>query len=434
MRAVDIIRKKRDGAALSEQEIRFFIEGSVSGSIPDYQATALLMAVFLKGMDPVETSHMTVAMRDSGDVVRFDLPSLPVDKHSTGGVGDKVSISLAPLVAACGAYVPMIAGRGLGHTGGTLDKLEAIPGFNVTMGLDDFKRITEKIGTCIIGQTRSICPADRKYYALRDVTGTVECIPLIVSSILSKKSAEGVGALVMDVKSGNGAFMKNDEDALQLATALRDTGRQLGLNVSALVTGMDQPLGEAVGNALETAEAIDFLKGAGPEDYRQLTYALAVEMLVHSGVCKKRDEALALCRRKTADGSALEKLRVMIEAQGGDGRVVDDYSIMGQAGSIHSLRASRSGYITKTNTYEIGVAAMMLGAGRERAEDLIDHAVGFLFRKKPGDEVARGEEIVAIHYNDSAKLDRALRVLEKAVVIDEEPEPVGELIRKAILK
>jgi pyrimidine-nucleoside phosphorylase len=432
LRAVDIIRKKRDGARLSREEIQYFISGSVAGEIPDYQATALLMAVFLKGMDSLETSHLTLAMRDSGDVVEFQLPSIPVDKHSTGGVGDKTSISLAPLAAACGAFVPMVSGRGLGHTGGTLDKLESIPGFTVGLPLDEFKRITQEIGTCLIGQTKNMCPADRKFYSLRDVTGTVECIPLIVSSILSKKSAEGIGALVMDVKSGSGAFMKNDDEATELAMALRDTGRQFGLKISAIVTGMDEPLGQAVGNALEVAEAIDFLKGTGPADYRRLTYALASEMLVLSGVCKDHVQAQSLAENKVEDGSALEKLKEIIKAHGGQPDVVDDYSIMGRAKDTHSYRAARSGFLNRMDTYRIGVAAMKLGAGRERAEDDIDHAVGFLFKKSLGDAMESGEEIVEIHFNDSGKLANALSELDQAFTIESDKEPQGDLIRKVI--
>jgi pyrimidine-nucleoside phosphorylase len=432
MRAVDVISKKRDRKELSPSEIEWFVAQAAKGLIEPYQVTAWLMSVYLNGMTTAETSALTRAMRDSGRALRFSLPSIPVDKHSTGGVGDKVSISLAPLVAACGAFNPMIAGRGLGHTGGTLDKLEAIPGFNVHLPLDAFTKLVGEIGCAIIGQTAEICPADKQFYSLRDVTGTVESLPLIVSSILSKKCAEGIGALVMDVKAGSGAFMKSDTDAIALATALVRTGQSMGLRVLAFVTDMNQPLGRTVGNALETAEAIDFLKGESESRYAELTYLLAAHMLVLSGVCTNHAEAHEAAEKAVRDGRALEKCRVMIEKQGGDPRVVDDSSVMAKASRVEPYLAKSDGFIGAMDTMRIGIAAMVLGAGREKASDVIDPAAGFVMRKAPGDPVRMGEPILDIHCNRIEKMETAARVLDEAITIAETPGPIPALVRKVI--
>jgi len=432
LRAADIIRAKRDGLELSPDQIRWFVEGATSGVVEDYQAAAFLMAVFFRGMTPVETSAMTGAMRDSGRVVRFDLSSIPVDKHSTGGVGDKVSISLAPLVAACGAAVPMVSGRGLGHTGGTLDKLEAIPGFNVNLSLDRFRELTEKIGACLIGQTEEFCPADRLFYSLRDVTSTVESLPLIVSSILSKKTAEGIGGLVMDVKTGSGAFMKTPEASRELARALCDTGRELGLRVHALVTDMNQPLGRAVGNALETAEAVDFLKGESESRYREITFVLASHMLVLSGVCGDLGEARTRAEKAVADGTALDKCREIIETQGGDPGVIRDAGLLPTAKTIVPFAAPRSGFLDAVDTMKSGQASMALGGGRERAADEIDPAVGFIIEKKLGEEVREGEPLLLIHANDERKLSVAEKILEGAFTIGPERREPAPLIRETL--
>lgn len=401
---MDLIRAKRGGETLAAEDIRAFALGAARGEIPDYQVTAFLMAVFFRGMNAAETSALTLAMRDSGDRVVFD-PALPtVDKHSTGGVGDKVSISLAPIVAACGGVVPMIAGRGLGHTGGTIDKLEAIPGFRTALGLDEFRRIVDTVGCAIGGQTERLCPADRRLYALRDVTATVECVPLIVSSILSKKSAEGVRALVMDVKCGGGAFMESEAEATVLARALCDTGREMGLAVRALVTDMSRPLGRTVGNALETAEAIRYLHGDADPAYEEINLLLAAHMLQLAGVLPNLESARTAAKEAVSSGRALAKLRDMIAAQGGDARVADDPSRLPRAGHVVALLAETDGFIESIATRGVGVAAMELGAGRRTAEDVIDPAVGFVLRKTVGDAVTRGEPILDIHVSDDSRL------------------------------
>lgn len=430
MRAVDIIRAKRDGAELDAATIEAFVRGATAGEIPDYQVTAFLMAVFFRGMTAAETGAMTRAMRDSGDVVVFD-PALPtVDKHSTGGVGDKVSISLAPLVAACGARVPMISGRGLGHTGGTLDKLEAIPGFNVRLDLDRFRDMVERLGTSMIGQTERICPADRLFYSLRDVTSTVESLPLIVSSILSKKSAEGARSLVMDVKCGSGAFMEGEADAGRLAEALVETGRAMGLRVRALVTDMNQPLGRTVGNALETVEALDFLRGDAQADYAELTYTLAAHMLALSGVAPDLENARARAEAVVADGRALAVMRALVREHGGDPRAVDDPSLLPQAPRIEEFKAERSGCICAIDTRRVGVAAMMLGAGRRKASDAVDPAVGFVIRKRLGDRVDAGEPILSAHIRDKATWAAARVELSAAYRIGDDVPIVGPLVKR----
>ena len=429
MRAVDVIMKKRDGAALSREEIRFFIEGVTAGTLPDYQASALLMAVLLRGMTPNETAWLTDAMVHSG--VRVDLREIPgvkVDKHSTGGVGDKTSLILAPLAAACGVPVPMMSGRGLGHTGGTLDKLEAIPGFRVNLSLEEMKAALARTGCAMMGQTAQIAPADKKLYALRDVTGTVESIPLISASIMSKKIAEGIDALVLDVKTGSGAFMKTEADSRKLAESLVSIGNASGVKTEAVITAMDTPLGRAVGNALEVIECFDVLKGGGPSDLIDVSVNLTARMLVLGKVAGDLADAERQVRKAIASGAGLERFRQIIEGQGGDPRVVDDYGLLPTAPERHLVKADRAGYITKLDAELIGRASVALGAGRDRVEDPVDPAVGIMIRAKPGDEVRAGDPVLEMHYRDRARLDAALRLATQAFTTSDQRTAPGRLI------
>lgn len=400
MRMIDIIEHKRNDKELSDEEIRFFINGVVDGSIPDYQTSALLMAIFFSGMTPHECTTLTLAMMESGH--RLDLSSIPgvkVDKHSTGGVGDKTSLPLAAMVAALGIPVPMISGRGLGHTGGTLDKLEAIPGFNVELSEDDFIDQVRQEKLAIVGATGEIAPADKRIYALRDVTATVDSIPLIASSIMSKKIASSTDALVIDVKTGSGAFMKTLDDSVKLAKALVSIGKQAGINCMAVISDMNQPLGLKIGNALEIEESIDTLKGQGPKDLTELVLTLGSYMAVLGGKASTPNEGRTKLRQTIADGSALARFRAMIKAQGGDDHVVDDYTIMPQARYHIALPSSADGYVTKLEADEIGVASMLLGGGRQQEEDSLDYAVGIELNKKIGDKVKCGEPLMTIHSN-----------------------------------
>jgi pyrimidine-nucleoside phosphorylase len=395
---VEFLRHKRDRREHSPAELEAFIRAFVEGHVTDYQASAWLMAAFLNGLSDTETLALTQAMLHSGDVLT--LPSVKrarVDKHSTGGVGDKISLCLAPLVAACGVAVPMISGRGLGHTGGTLDKLEAIPGFRVDLDAKRFERVVREVGTCLIGQTEKLAPADRRLYALRDVTATVECIPLIVASILSKKLAEGIDGLVLDVKCGGGAFMKDLESARALAKALVAVGKGAGKRVSALITDMSAPIGRSIGNALETREAIEILRNGGPADTRALTLELGAEMLVLGRRCKTRKAALPLLEAALADGSALALFRRMVKAQGGDARVIDDPSRLPQSKVQQVITAQKAGFVTAIDAYALGVLAIELGAGRTRADQKIDPAAGFELAVTVGAQVARGEPLVTVH-------------------------------------
>lgn len=419
MRAVDLIRRVRDGDALDPADLQAFVRDIADGTLPDYQATAFLMAVFLRGLGGAETVALTLAMRDSGQVIDLStIPGIKVDKHSTGGVGDKISIPLAPLVAACGVRVPMVSGRGLGHTGGTLDKLEAIPGFRVDLGIDRFRRLVDEIGLCLIGQTQDLAPADRKLYALRDVTATVESVPLITSSILSKKLAEGIDALVLDVKVGRGAFMKDEASARVLAESLVRVGTGAGIKVRALLTRMDEPLGTTVGNALEIAESIAILKGEGPADTTELTYALGVEMMLLAGVATDAASARGAMQRAIASGSALDKLRQVIAAQHGDPRVVDDPMRLPQAKHHTPVSSPRGGIVQAIDAYALGLAAMRLGAGRARAEDVIDPAVGVELVRKVGDAVGAGEPLAIVHHNSSA--EAAVREVQESYSVGTE--------------
>jgi pyrimidine-nucleoside phosphorylase len=433
MRAVDVIQRKRDGQELTKGEISAFIEGYTRGTIPDYQASALAMAVFFKGMTAAETVALTESMMRTGEVLDLrELPGPKVDKHSTGGVGDKTSLVLAPLAAACGVYVPMISGRGLGHTGGTLDKLESIPGFRVGLSLDEFRAVLRKSHLGLIGQTPEIAPADRKLYALRDVTGTVESRPLIAASIMSKKMAEGIDALVLDVKTGDGAFMVKAEDSRALAEAMLAIGKGMGKKVVALITDMEQPLGRTVGNALEIVESIETLQGKGPQDLETLSVELAAWMLSLAGAPADLNAARARVREALASGAGLRKLQEVIELQGGDPRVCDDLSRLPRAAETVELRAESAGRVTGIACRAVGTAAMLLGAGRETVESRIDPGVGFVLRKKVGDAVAAGEPLATVHVNDRRRLDEALAMLGRAIRVGPEAPPPRPLVHAVL--
>lgn len=428
-----VIARKRDGQVLSRDEIAAFVRGATDGSWADYQLSALLMAIYLRGMSPEETAHYTDAMMRSGVVADLAaVPGIKVDKHSTGGVGDKVSIPLAPIVVACGVPVPMISGRGLGHSGGTLDKLESIPGFRTDLSLDDYRAQVAKVGCALIGQTRDLAPADKKLYALRDVTATVECIPLICGSILSKKLAEGIDALVLDVKFGRGAFMKTKADARQLAAALVAVGRAGGKQVRALLTAMHEPLGRTVGNALEVTESIACLRGEGPADLWQVTQALGAQMLMLGGVAANIAEAEEKLEEAVSSGRALAKFREIISAQGGDGRVVDEPSRLPQARHQVSLAATADGHVADVDAMGVALAALRLGAGRARAEDKVDPAVGVSGLVKMGERISAGSPLCVIHANDATALAEAQAMLAKAIVVGNEPGVPPGLIDELI--
>ncbi len=430
---VELIAKKRDGRELSTPEIRRFIQAYLDGELADYQMSAFLMAVFLRGMTDLETVALTQAMLHSGTVIDLaHVPGVKVDKHSTGGVGDKVSICLAPLVAACGVPVPMVSGRGLGHTGGTLDKLEAIPGFNVNLGIPDYARIVRDVGTCMIGQTSDIAPADKRIYALRDVTATVESIPLIVASILSKKLAEGIDALVLDVKVGRGAFMKNLDDARALATALVRVGSQAGKRVVAVLTRMDAPLGRAVGNALETREAIELLHRRAPMDLVECTNALAVEMLLVGQKARSRDEALRLIAAAIDNGSAIRTMEKMIEAQGGDPSVVRNPERLARAPVVVPLHADRAGWVAGIDALEIGLSAVQLGAGRLRAEQTVDPAVGIMIDTPIGTRIKAGSMLAELHVQSCTQAESVCDRVRGAFQISDAPPPPTALIMDRI--
>ena len=400
----ELIASKREGERLSDQDIHALIAGFMDGSVADYQMSALAMAIYFRGMDFDETVAMTLAMRDSGKVLSLDELDAPkVDKHSTGGVGDKVSICLAPIVAACGVVVPMMSGRGLGHTGGTLDKLEAIPGFRVDLSVREFRAQLRKIGCALIGQTGDLAPADRRLYSLRDVTGTVESIPLITSSILSKKLAEGIDALVLDVKVGRGAFMKTEPEARELARSLVRVGTLAGKRVSALLTDMNSPIGYTIGNALETGEALEILHGEGPDDLRELSYELAIEMLRASGVSKTKTQARRRVELAVRDGSALRKMKQIVKSQGGDPAVVDEPDRLAAARHRATVRANASGYVSEIDPLELGYTSMALGAGRRRAEDSVDPGAGIRLRVQLGDRV-QAWDIIATLYSSRRPL------------------------------
>jgi pyrimidine-nucleoside phosphorylase len=429
MRAVDVITKKRDGGVLTGEEIRFFVDGVTRGTLPDYQASALLMAIFVRGMSADETACLTDAMVHSGRRVDLsDVPGVKVDKHSTGGVGDKTSLVLAPLVAACGVPVPMMSGRGLGHTGGTLDKLESIPGFRVNLSLAEMKATLAAAGCAMVGQTSEIAPADKKLYALRDVTATIESIPLITASIMSKKMAEGIGGLVLDVKTGSGAFMKTVADSRRLAESLVSVGNASGVRTEAVITAMDSPLGAAAGNALEVMESIQVLKGGGPADLIEVTLELAARMLVLGGAAADREEGRIRARACIASGAALDRFRRMVEIQGGDPRVVDDHTRLPAAPERHRLAAERAGYIARLDAELVGRACVALGAGRDRVEDAVDPAVGILITARPGESVRSGDTVLELHYRDPRRLEVALPLAAQAIAIAGEPPAPAPLV------
>ena len=434
MRAYDLIRKKRDGGKLTADELRFLVRGATDGSVADEQLSAFLMAVFFRGLDlETELPVWLDAMLRSGQVLDLSrIAGRKVDKHSTGGVGDKISLPLAPLAAACGVKVPMVSGRGLGHTGGTLDKLESIPGFQVSLSIARFIELVDTLGLCLIGQTAEIAPADRKLYALRDATATVESIPLIASSILSKKLAEGIDALVLDVKVGRGAFMKSAEDARKLARTMVDLCKRMGRGCVALLTAMDAPLGFAVGNAVEVRESIDVLRGHGPADVRELTLRLGIEMLLAAEVARDEAEARARLEAALADGSALRLFARLVEAQGGDPAVVEDPARLPQPKLVREVRADRSGVLAALDAEQIGLAAVELGAGRARKEDEVDHAAGLLLRKRVGDEVKAGEILAELHAATAARLDAGEARVRAAAEIAELAVPQRPLVLERI--
>jgi pyrimidine-nucleoside phosphorylase len=425
----ELIKKKRDGAALTPAEIEHLVIGVARGSVESYQAAALLMAVFFRGLDDTELAAWTLAMRDSGRTL--DWPGVAgarIDKHSTGGVGDKISIPLAPIAAECGLRVPMISGRGLGHTGGTLDKLESIPGFRTQLSIDEITSAVREIGVAMGGQTADLAPADKMLYALRDVTGTVESIPLIVSSILSKKLAEGLDGLVLDVKVGNGAFMKDADSARKLATRLVAAARLAGCPAVALLTAMDAPLGEACGNANEIEESIAVLRGGGPPDVAELTVALAAEMLVLGRAAGSLGDARALAKRSIDTGAALERFRKLVARQGGDPRVVDEPSRLPTAPLRAPIKAPSDGFLTSAHAGKVGLAVVALGGGRGKTSDTIDPGVGVWIRRKPGARVARGEVIYDVAYRDPGRFEVGRRLLEESIEIGPAPSPAMPLI------
>ena len=429
---VDFLRQVRDGAALDEATLQAFVQQAAKGEVPDYQVSAFLMAVYQRGLRPEATRALTLAMRDSGHVISLgEVPGRKVDKHSTGGVGDKISLHLAPWVAACGVYVPMVAGRGLGHTGGTLDKLESIPGLRTALELDDFARIVLEQGACIMGQTSQLAPADRKFYALRDVTATVESIPLITASILAKKLAEGIDALVLDVKVGRGAFMKDEAQARALAESLVEVGRRAGLGVRALLTRMDAPLGLTIGNALEVRECIEVLRGGGPDDVVELTMALGAHMLMLAGRAADEHEARCQLRSARESGAALERFRGMVRAQGGDVDYVDDPSRLPWSQSRTELLAPATGYLTAIDGYRLGHGAVALGAGRSKANEPVDSAVGLQLLHQVGAAVRAGEPVAVVHHN-APVAPRLLADMAAAFSVGPEAPAVQSVVMQVI--
>ena len=417
MRMYDIILKKRANLPLSDKEIRFVIDGYVNGEIPDYQVSALLMTIVFNGMNARELGTLTLAMAQSGNMVDLsNIDGITVDKHSTGGVGDKTTLIIAPLVAACGGKVAKMSGRGLGHTGGTIDKMESIPNLKVSLEQDAFINQVNKIGLAVIGQSEGLAPADKKLYALRDVTGTVDSIPLIASSVMSKKLASGAQAILLDVKVGSGAFMKNIEDARELAKAMVDIGKENGRSVKAILTDMDRPLGHAIGNALEIREVIDTLKGHGPEDLTHECIIMAAHMLVLSHICDY-ETALSRVQEALDSGAALERLRMMIDAQDGDSRVIDDESLLAIGKFTYDVTAPQDGYITHMNTEQCGIASVMLGAGRTVKDGPIDYSAGIVMHKKTGDAVSMGERIATLYASDESLFTNAAQTYLEAITI-----------------
>ena len=433
MNMVDVILKKKAGQALSQEEIRAFARGAADGSIPDYQLAALLMAICWQGMNAEETTHLTMEMMNSGGVVDLSaIDGVCVDKHSTGGVGDTTTLVLVPLAAACGAKVAKLSGRGLGHTGGTLDKLESIPGCCIDRTQEQFIEQVQKVGCAVIGQTQDLCPADKALYALRDVTGTVGSIPLIASSIVSKKLASGAGAIVLDVKTGSGALMQTVEESIELAKAMVEIGAKAGRPILALVTGMDQPLGTHVGNALEVKEAIDILSGRAGGDLLTVSLELGSRMLIASGIAKDVEDGKARMMDALRSGAGLQKLREMIEAQGGDGRVCEELAYLPHAAYKLDVPATASGYVAKMDTTAIGYAAQGLGAGRAKKTDMIDPAVGLVMQVRLGDYVKEGEPLATLYLNKRELAGEAVSRMQEAVTIAKERPELPPLIYAAV--
>ena len=423
MRMYDIIRKKRDGGELTTQEIKFFIDGYVKGEIPDYQASALLMAIFFKGMNFRETADLTFAVRDTGQRLDFSaINGIRVDKHSTGGVGDKTSLVVAPLVASLGVKVAKMSGRGLGHTGGTIDKLESIPGFKTDLSEEEFLKNVNEIGVCIVGQNRDLAPADKKLYALRDVTATVDSLPLVVSSIMGKKLAADDDCIVLDVKTGSGAFAKSLEDSRTLAKVMVDIGKQAGKKMLALITDMDRPLGNAIGNTLEVKEAIDTLNGHGPEDFTEICIILATNMLYLAGK-GSMEECEKAVKGAIADKSALETFKKMVKAQGGDASFIDNPDKFAKAPFERNVKAQKSGYIHHVDTEGYGISSLLLGAGRNTKEESIDFSAGIVLKKKTGDYVKEGEELAVMYTSDEKRFESAINKLyDSTVILSDEPK------------
>jgi pyrimidine-nucleoside phosphorylase len=430
MRAVDVIAKKRDGGELTREEVAFIVRGYTSGQVPDYQMSALLMATYLRGMTLAETLALTDEMLRSGAVLDLsDLGRPRVDKHSTGGVGDKTSLVLAPVVAAAGVLVPMISGRSLAHSGGTLDKLESIPGFRTELSLSEFRTTLGAVGAALIGQTIEIAPADKKLYALRDVTGTVACPPLMAASIMSKKMAEGIDGLVLDVKCGSGAFLKSENDAWSLAEVMIGIARAMNKRCIALVTDMNQPLGRAIGNSLEVRESFEVLHGRGPADLVELCRELAAEMLVLGGAATDLEAARPRVDELIGSGAALQKMREIISAQGGDPRVIDDYDLLPQASQKRAVLADYTGYVSAIDTEAIGRAAMLLGGGRLRLDSPIEHSVGLVITARIGDKVNRTSTLAEVYFNEPSAFDEAARVIEGAYAIGPKTPVVPQLVK-----
>lgn len=433
MRMYDLILKKKKGGELATEEIRYMIEGFTNGSIPDYQMSAMTMAICFQGMSPRETVDLTLAMRDSGDVLDLSgIEGIKVDKHSTGGVGDKTSLALTPIVAALGVPVAKMSGRGLGHTGGTIDKLECFPGFTTELSEETFIRNVNTIGIAIAGQTANLAPADKKLYALRDVTATVDQMSLIASSIMSKKLASGSDAIVLDVKTGNGAFMKKFEDSVALAKEMVSIGSMAGKKTAAIITDMDQPLGFAVGNSLEVIEAIHTLQGKGPEDFKEVVFALGAQMLLFAGKASDEADARSQMENVIANGAALDKLAEFVKAQGGDAALVYDTSLFPVAEHTLTVTAPCDGYVHRILAENIGIACMTLGGGRETKESAIDLSVGIILNKKNGDAVKAGEKLAVVYGNDTAKMESAREMIRDAYEIKSTPKTKEPVIRQYI--
>lgn len=429
MRMYDIILKKRNGHALSREEINYFVYGYSGGAIPDYQVSALLMAIYFQKMNEDETVYLTEAMMNSGQIVDLSaIDGIKVDKHSTGGVGDKTTIALAPMVAACGVAVAKMSGRGLGHTGGTLDKLECIPGFRTSLPKTQFINNVNRFKIAVIGQTADLAPADKLIYALRDVTATVDNISLIASSIMSKKLASGANSIVLDVKVGSGAFMKDLEDSLELAEAMVKIGNNTGRNTLALVSNMDQPLGYAVGNSLEVKEAIDLLKGQGPEDLKKLCLSLGSHMIFLANNVESIEEGMEKIEKVISTGRALDTFKTLVREQGGDPSCIEDTSLLPRSKNIYEFTSRKTGYINGINAKLVGLSGLILGAGRERKDSLIDPSVGIVLNKKVGDHVKTGEVLAYVHYNKAEKKKKAIEKLEKAYLIEGEAKEKLPLI------